>query len=72
MLGLDRESARQFGLFGIIVSEVAGLSLGFAGLGYWGHENWGWPLWLSALSAVLGLAIAIFRVYLLVKRDFRK
>jgi F0F1-type ATP synthase assembly protein I len=54
---------RDLGLLGVIVWEVLiGTGVGL-GLGYLLWQKMGFPSWTLALTGLLGLAFAMFRVY---------
>ena len=62
------EWVRDLGLFMIIVTEVmAATGIGL-GAGYYLWKKSGFPSWTAALCSLLGLALAMFRVYRFTQR----
>lgn len=57
------EWVRQFGLFSLIVGEVVGSVGGGFLVGYLAAKHFGLPLWIAAIPTILGLALAMIRIY---------
>jgi F0F1-type ATP synthase assembly protein I len=56
--------AKNLGLFAVIISDLVGFTGLGVGVGYWAHSHWGAPIWVTLVSSVLGLCLAMYRVYL--------
>lgn len=54
---------RSFGLFSIIVADLAGYTGAGIGLGYLLWKKLGWPWWVIIITTNAGLALAMFRIY---------
>lgn len=58
---------RDFALFGVIVTDLVGFSSAGVVLGYLAWKHWGTPSWTLAVTGMLGLGAAVYRILLLVK-----
>lgn len=54
---------RDLGLLAVIVSEITAATGVGLGIGYFLWNRQGWPWWVLLLGGILGLALAMFRVY---------
>jgi hypothetical protein len=61
---------RTIGLFGIIVSELLGITGVGMALGYLAWSKWGFPMWTIGVTTTAGLAFAFYRVYLISKKEW--
>jgi hypothetical protein len=60
---------RKLGLFGVIVTDVFGASAAGVGFGYLLREKAGAPWWVMILTAGAGLALGMYHLYFLSKRE---
>lgn len=68
---MDSEKAKwaqSLGLFSLIVSELVGFTLGGLALGYGAHSYFGWPVWLAAITGLVGFSLGLYQVVRLSKK----
>jgi hypothetical protein len=60
----------KLGLLSAITVDLLGFTGAGVGLGYWAWSRWGAPWWVLLVFSLAGLAMAMYRLYLLSKKDF--
>ena len=70
--GQPPEWVRTLALFSIITSELVGFVLGGLAVGYGLSHFLGWPKWVMAPLALLGLEMAFLQIRRAVKRLEKK
>jgi len=69
----DRQKMwRDLGLFSVIVTDLLGYTGAGLAIGWFLWKKWGTPMWLMAVLSVLGLCLAMLRIYKIVKSDWNK
>ena len=64
--------ARQLGLFGVIVTSLLGYTSVGIGLGYWAWIKLGFPFWILILTSSGSLALAMYRIYGMFRKDVNR
>jgi F0F1-type ATP synthase assembly protein I len=64
-----RTWVRTLGLFGVIVSDLLGFTGAGVALGYLAWSKFGFPWWILLVTSLLGLAMAMYRLYKMSQRD---
>ena len=64
------EWVRSLGLFTAIIVELLGCTGAGVGLGYLAWKKAGAPWWVLVLTSVAGLALAMYRMYLMSTKVF--
>jgi hypothetical protein len=70
---VNKESRPEWlkvGLLSAITVDLLGFTGAGVGLGYWAWSRWGAPWWVLLLCSMAGLSAAMYRLYLLSKKDF--
>lgn len=70
--GGQPEWVRQFGLFGIIVGDLVGLTVGGAALGYWASLRWKVSNGLAALGGLMGFLVAGWHIIQLIQKENKR
>lgn len=60
---------RKLGLFAVIVGDLLGYTGAGVGLGYFAWSRWGAPWWVLLLTTSLGLILAFYQLYRVVRKD---
>jgi hypothetical protein len=60
----------KLGLLTSITADLLGFTGAGVGLGYWAWAKWGAPWWVLLVSSMAGLGVAMYRLYLLSRKDF--
>ena len=63
---------KTLGRFGVIISDLVGFTGAGIGIGYLASKKWGAPPWVIMITALGGLVVAFYRIYLLFNQDGQK
>lgn len=65
-----RRLIRNIGLLSVIVTDLLGYTGAGLGLGYLAWKKWGVPWWIVPLTTMLGLSLAMYRLYQISQKDW--
>jgi hypothetical protein len=60
---------RQFGLFSVIVADLAGYTGAGIALGYLAWKKLGAPWWVLPLTSLIGLTLAMVKLHRMSRKD---
>ncbi|MGK5088777.1 hypothetical protein WDW86_14565 [Bdellovibrionota bacterium FG-2] len=69
MLPPNKNLVRQLGYFSVIIADLVGYTGAGVGLGYFCWHQWHAPWWVLLFFSTAGLGLAMYKLYLLSKKD---
>ena len=61
---------RDLGLLSVIIADLLGYTGAGLAIGWYAWKNWGAPMWLMAVLSLIGLILAMVKIFKITKMDW--